>query len=162
LYSREGGEMLSNYFFGLKRAPFERRSCLPHFAECLLRCHASLYRNARSLCGVPVVEGLLRETYSRASAAKRRPSANADEVRSWMFTILRNVWLNGRRRIWPPESPLFEDADGVVSIGCGPQRFFRSGAYTCTQRQTKLGSTSTPRSAKSLETCSWAQGDGVL
>jgi DNA-directed RNA polymerase specialized sigma24 family protein len=99
LYSREGGEMLSNYFFGLKRAPFERRSCLPHFAECLLRCHASLYRNARSLCGVPVVEGLLRETYSRASAAKRRPSANADEVRSWMFTILRNVWLNERRRI---------------------------------------------------------------
>jgi hypothetical protein len=44
---------------------------------------------------------------------------------SLIFTILRNVWLNGRRRIWPPESPLFEDADGVVSIGCGPQRFFR-------------------------------------
>jgi len=72
-----------------------------------LRCHASLYRNARSLCGAPVVEELLRETYSRASAAKRGPSANADEVRSWMFTILRNVWLNGRRRIWRPRESSF-------------------------------------------------------
>lgn len=99
MYSREGGEMLSNISSVESVAPFQRRSCLPHFAECLLRCHASLYRNARSLrhasCGEP-----LRETYSRASAAKRGPSANADEVRSWMFTILRNVWLNGRRRIW--------------------------------------------------------------
>ena len=162
MYSREGGEMLSNYFFGLKRAPFERRSCLPHFAECLLRCHASLYRNARSLCGVPVVEGLLRETYSRASAAKRRPSANADEVRSWMFTILRNVWLNERRRIRRSRESSFRGRRRCRFHRMRSAAFLPLGAYTCTQRQTKLGSTSTPRSAKSLETCSWAQGDGVL
>jgi hypothetical protein len=71
---------------------------------------------------------------------------------------LRNVWLNDRRRMWCSRETSFEDPDGAVSIGCGRQRFLSSGAYTCTQRQIKLGSTSTPRSAKSLETCSYARG----
>jgi hypothetical protein len=129
LYSREGGEMLSNIS--------SVGSVLPSRGGVACRIVRSACCDATApstgmvaLCGAPVVEKLLRETYTRASAAKRGPSANADEVQSWMFTILRNVWLNGRRRIWPRESPLFEDADGVVSIGCGPQRFFRSGAYT--------------------------------
>ena len=43
---------------------------------------------------------MVQETYRRALAAKRKPQvATAEEVRPWMFTILRNIWQNERRRI---------------------------------------------------------------
>lgn len=74
---------------------------LPSFAECVLGCHASLYRYARSLSGEPArAEELLQETYKRALAAKRKPEASdAAELRPWMFTIMRHIWQNERRRI---------------------------------------------------------------
>jgi RNA polymerase sigma-70 factor (ECF subfamily) len=74
---------------------------LPSFADCLLGCHASLYRYARSLCGEPgAAEELLQETFQRALAAKRKPvTADADALRPWVFTIMRNSWLNEQRRI---------------------------------------------------------------
>jgi len=83
---------------------------LPSFAEAVLGCHASLYRYARSLCGEQhEAEELLQETYKRALAAKRKPTAvNADELRPWMFRILRNAFLasvSGKLR-------LVEDVDG--------------------------------------------------
>jgi RNA polymerase sigma-70 factor (ECF subfamily) len=73
---------------------------LQSFSECVLGCHAPLYRYARSLCGDPgEAEELLHETYRRALAAKRKPEVtDADEIRPWMFTIMRNTWLNERRR----------------------------------------------------------------
>lgn len=66
----------------------------------MLECHASLYRYARSLCGEPgEAEELVQETYKRALDAARKPSdLSVESVRPWLFTILRNVWLNERRR----------------------------------------------------------------
>jgi RNA polymerase sigma-70 factor, ECF subfamily len=73
---------------------------LTAFGECALACHASLYRYARSLCGEQAeAEELLQETYKRALAAKRKPAAaTVDQIRPWMFTIMRHVWSNERRR----------------------------------------------------------------
>lgn len=82
----------------------------------MLACHASLYRYARSLCGDPwEAEELVQETYKRALAAKRKPpAADADEIRPWIFTILRHVWQNERRRLSRSQEVLFEEADAVV------------------------------------------------
>jgi RNA polymerase sigma-70 factor, ECF subfamily len=85
---------------------------LPSFAECVLGCHASLYRYARSLCGEPwEAEELLQETYKRALAAKRKPvAADADDIRPWIFTIMRHVWQNERRRISRSQETLLDDS----------------------------------------------------
>jgi RNA polymerase sigma-70 factor (ECF subfamily) len=87
------------------------RSHLPSFADCILGCHASLYRYARSLCGEPWdAEELLQETYRRALSAKHKPvTGSADEIRPWIFTIMRNVWLNERRRLSRSQEHLLED-----------------------------------------------------
>jgi RNA polymerase sigma-70 factor, ECF subfamily len=84
----------------------------------VLGCHTSLYRYARSLCGEPwEAEELLQETYKRALAAKRKPvAANADEIRPWIFTIMRHIWQNERRRLSRSHETLFEEA-AVVSGG---------------------------------------------
>ncbi len=73
---------------------------MTRFGQSLLECHASLYRYARALCHDPVkAEELVQETYSRALAAKRRPDPAApDQVRPWVFTIMRNLWHNQLRR----------------------------------------------------------------
>jgi RNA polymerase sigma-70 factor (ECF subfamily) len=84
-----------------------------------LGCHASLYRYARSLCGEPwEAEELLQETYKRALAAKRKPvAASADEIRPWIFTIMRHVWQNERRRISRSNETWLDDAAAGVSDG---------------------------------------------
>jgi RNA polymerase sigma-70 factor (ECF subfamily) len=66
----------------------------------LLNCHASLYRYARALCHDPVdADELVQETYRRALAAKRKPGAAAEnEIRRWLFTIMRHIWQNDLRR----------------------------------------------------------------
>jgi RNA polymerase sigma-70 factor (ECF subfamily) len=83
----------------------------------MLGCHASLYRYARSLCGEPwQAEELLQETYKRALAAKRKPVvADADEMRPWIFTIMRHVWQNERRRVSRSQETPFEYMADVVS-----------------------------------------------
>lgn len=70
------------------------------FGEALLACHASLYRYARALSRDPVAaEELLQETYGLALAAKKRPSlATEDNLRPWLFTIMRNRWYNQTRQ----------------------------------------------------------------
>jgi RNA polymerase sigma-70 factor (ECF subfamily) len=70
-----------------------------------------LYRYARSLCGEAwEAEELLQETYKRALAAKRKPVvADADEIRPWIFTIMRHVWQNEQRRVSRSREVLFED-----------------------------------------------------
>lgn len=82
-----------------------------------MACHTSLYRYARSLCGEPSeAEELLQETYKRALAAKRKPEvADADELHPWIFTIMRNVWQNERRRLSRSQEAFFEDATGLAS-----------------------------------------------
>jgi len=81
-----------------------------------LACHASLYRYARSLCGEPrEAEELLQETYKRALEAKRKPAAaDANEIRPWIFTIMRHVWQNERRRISRSQETLFDDGVGLI------------------------------------------------
>ncbi len=76
-----------------------------------------MYRYARSLCGEAwEAEELLQETYKRALAAKRKPVAgDSDEIRPWIFTIMRHVWQNERRRISRSQETLFDDAAPVVS-----------------------------------------------
>src|ERR1700720_4489108 len=110
-YSREREKEFWEFLAGC-RVISKEGACLPSFAESVLGCHASLYRYARSLCGEPWdAEELLQETYKRALAAKRKPAAaDADEIRPWIFTIMRHVWQNERRRMSRTREILFEDA----------------------------------------------------
>ncbi len=55
---------------------------------------------------------LVQETYLRAIAAKDRLWQNS-AVKSWLFTILRNVWLNQLRKA-KSEQSLETDGDGSV------------------------------------------------
>ena len=115
-YSRQRPKTIPG-IFGPARCDSTEGAYLPSFADCLLACHASLYRYARSLCGEPWdAEELLQETYRRALAAKRKPVvADADEVRPWIFTIMRHVWQNERRRMFRSQEASFEDAATVAS-----------------------------------------------
>lgn len=85
----------------------------------MLGCHASLYRYARSLCGEPsAAEELLQETYKRALAAKRKPEvSDADQMRPWVFTIMRNIWQNERRRMSRSPEILFDDSTASLDEG---------------------------------------------
>lgn len=76
------------------------RAELSPFHQSLLACHASLYRYARALSHDPGrAEELVQETYKRALAARRRPEApSVDQVRPWVFTILRRLWQNELRQ----------------------------------------------------------------
>ncbi len=58
-------------------------------------------------------EDLVQETYLRAIQAIERLRDNSN-LKSWLFTILRNVWLNQlrKRRV----APQFVDADGDRDI----------------------------------------------
>jgi RNA polymerase sigma-70 factor (ECF subfamily) len=109
-YSKPGEKDFVEYFGALRCV--HSGEYLSSFAECVLGCHASLYRYARSLCGAfSEADELLQETYQRALAAKRKPAvATADEIRPWMFTIMRNTWHNERRRISRSCEIQFEDS----------------------------------------------------
>lgn len=78
------------------------RPSLPDFGDILLACHDSVYRYARTLCREPATaEELVQETYGRALGARKKPHPpTVDNVRPWLFVILRNHWYNqlrGRR-----------------------------------------------------------------
>jgi RNA polymerase sigma-70 factor, ECF subfamily len=70
-------------------------------AQELLSHTDALFRYAMALSrSVPAAEDLVQETFLRALSAKRplRPDSN---YKSWLFTILRNIWLNElRKRRW--------------------------------------------------------------
>lgn len=58
----------------------------------------SLYRYAMALTRNPIeAEDLVQETYVRAIEAFERLKEDSN-VRAWLFTILRNLWLNELRR----------------------------------------------------------------
>jgi len=69
------------------------------FRRVLLECYGSLYRYARALAREPAAaEDLLQETLLRALKAPHKPGSLAiEEVRPWLFRILRNLWLNQRK-----------------------------------------------------------------
>jgi RNA polymerase sigma-70 factor, ECF subfamily len=67
-------------------------------------------------------EDLVQETYVRALGAIKRLRSGSN-VKGWMFTILRNVWLNQlrrRRRCPISDVPVDESASDVVGKSDGP------------------------------------------
>ncbi len=78
----------------------KRRAPLKLLPEVLLACHAPLYRYARSLCREEsTAEDLVQETFRRALGAASKPrEATLENVRPWMFTILRHIWHNELRQ----------------------------------------------------------------
>jgi RNA polymerase sigma-70 factor (ECF subfamily) len=80
-------------------------------------CIDGLYRFALSLSReASVAEDLVQETYVRALRASHKPPP--DQVRSWLFTILRNVWRNELRRRRP--EALGEEAEGIADPEVDP------------------------------------------
>jgi RNA polymerase sigma-70 factor (ECF subfamily) len=77
----------------------QRKRVLEETHRAMLACHDSLFRYARALSGDQAEsEELVQESYRRAlSAAYKPPSGEPEEVRRWLFVILRNIWKNDRR-----------------------------------------------------------------
>jgi RNA polymerase sigma-70 factor (ECF subfamily) len=75
----------------------------------------ALFRYAMSLCrNIATAQDLVQETCVRALSAKNplRPDSNH---KSWLFTILRNIWLNEiRKGRWTPQT-LDSELDGGAS-----------------------------------------------
>lgn len=74
------------------------------FPEAVLACIDGLYGFAMTLArDRSEAEDLVQETYLRAAQAERRPQAGTDSggnnLRAWLFTIMRNLWLNRVRRL---------------------------------------------------------------
>jgi RNA polymerase sigma-70 factor, ECF subfamily len=85
--------------------PFVLTSQGLSLSEVLLACHGPLYRYARSLCREKAAaEDLVQETFRRALAAKSKTGdATLENVRPWMFTIMRHIWQNDlRHRLHDP------------------------------------------------------------
>jgi RNA polymerase sigma-70 factor (ECF subfamily) len=71
------------------------------FGQAVVACTDSLYRFALSLCrNGAMAEDLVQEACVRALQAARRPAPD-ESVKSWLFTILHNVWRNELRRRHP-------------------------------------------------------------
>jgi RNA polymerase sigma-70 factor (ECF subfamily) len=67
-------------------------------------------------------EDLVQETYVRALGAngRLRPDSN---VKAWLFTILRNVWLNVlRSRVSGPRLVEIDNDQGTANVPAGPSQ----------------------------------------
>jgi len=74
----------------------------------------SLYRYAMVLTRNRTdAEDLVQETYVRAIEAYGRLRENSN-VKGWLFTILRNLWLNQLRRV--RSGPQFLEGDGEIHV----------------------------------------------
>ena len=66
--------------------------------DCLLSHIDALYRYAMVLsCNAAVASDLVQETYVRALSFRNK-LRDDNNIKSWMFTILRNIWLNQLRK----------------------------------------------------------------
>jgi RNA polymerase sigma-70 factor (ECF subfamily) len=59
-------------------------------------------------------EDLVQETYLRALPAMERLRADSN-IKSWLFRILRNVWLNQLRKLRTDPQMIHIDADGSAA-----------------------------------------------
>jgi len=67
-------------------------------------------------------EDLVQETYIRAMQAMRRLRADSN-IKGWLFTILRNIWLNQlRKRRSGPQVVEIEAGDGVANSIVEPSK----------------------------------------
>ena len=88
------------------------------FRQVAVACLDGLYGFALSLSRNPVVaEDLVQETYLRALKARRKADPT-ENVRSWLFTILHNVWRNEVRRRRPEA---LEDNPDTMSALTSPE-----------------------------------------
>ena len=81
----------------------------------------ALFRYAMALCrNVATAEDLVQETCLRALSARNqlRPDSNH---KGWLFTILRNIWLNELRKgRWTPQTLDTETDTTASSIPASP------------------------------------------
>lgn len=78
--------------------PREQLRGEPPFAEQLLEQAGALYNFARYLCrDAAVAEDLMQEAFARALDAEHTFEKGTN-VKAWIFRILRNLYLDGRRR----------------------------------------------------------------
>jgi len=83
------------YVAEVAREPVKRQ---PPFAEQVLGEAGTLYNFARYLCrDAALAEDLTQDTFARALDAESKflPGSN---LKAWLFRILRNAYLDGRRR----------------------------------------------------------------
>jgi RNA polymerase sigma-70 factor (ECF subfamily) len=79
------------------------------FGQAALEHIDALYGYAMSLTReTSEAEDLVQETYVRAAAAPNRPDCN-NNLKGWLFVIMRNAWLNHLRR--QNSGPRFVDLD---------------------------------------------------
>jgi RNA polymerase sigma-70 factor, ECF subfamily len=70
----------------------------PPFAEQLLEQASTLYNFARYLCrDAALAEDLMQDTFARALDAEAKFIVGSN-LKAWLFRILRNAYLDGRRR----------------------------------------------------------------
>src|SRR5258708_10224876 len=75
-------------------------------------------------------EDLVQETYLRALAAMEKLRANSN-IQGWLFTILRNVWLNQLRQ-WRNRHQVVQiDADNGVINSVGSPAKDSHDIYVC-------------------------------
>jgi RNA polymerase sigma-70 factor (ECF subfamily) len=78
--------------------PREPVSSQPPFAEQLLGQASGLYNFARYLCrDTALAEDLMQDTFARALDAESK-FITGSNLKAWLFRILRNAYLDGRRR----------------------------------------------------------------
>jgi RNA polymerase sigma-70 factor, ECF subfamily len=65
-------------------------------------------------------EDLVQETYVRALSAMRKLRVDSN-IKSWLFTILRNVWFNQLRK-WRNGPQMIEIEDGVTNSIIEPSK----------------------------------------
>lgn len=76
----------------------ESISSQPPFAEQLIGHASTLYNFARYLChDAALADDLVQDTFARALVAESKFSAGSN-LKAWLFRILRNAHLDGRRR----------------------------------------------------------------
>jgi len=81
----------------------------------------ALFRYAMILCrNVATAEDLVQETCLRALSAKNQLQLDSNH-KSWLFTILRNIWLNELRKgRWTAQTPDTEFDAAAASIPASP------------------------------------------
>src|SRR3954469_4556917 len=73
-------------------------SSQPPFAELLLEQSGALYNFARYLChDAAQAEDLMQDAFARALSAQDA-FVRGSNLKAWLFRILRNAYLDGRRR----------------------------------------------------------------
>lgn len=89
------------------------------FAQAALACLDGLYRYAMTLShNQAEAEDLVQETYLRAVRASGQLAPDSN-LKSWLYAILRNTWLNQVRHAH--SGPRFVDMDGEQDSGAAGQ-----------------------------------------